>query len=673
MSYTETRRRRKRRSDRTLQWMIAVLALVLVLVLVLAIALGQGTLSNPSDASQPSTQPSTQPGTIPDLPDTLTIQYPQESVLTVFEEIIIFSGSFDPSKELLIDGAAVGHDGKGNFTCPVWLNLGENRIDVCYDGQTVTYQVERRYVVEYAEPMAAASYASGATLYFKVSARTGSTVKAQFNGTTVTLTEDKFQMGTGVREGFTLYVGTYTLPSHYVSDVALGSIVYTATCDNFTETYTSGTITCLRPADVLASNPAVTPDYGKYIDVGSGYVAEIITFSAETFYGSTVDDYSHPLNNYLPEGTVDYCSTNVVKINDNLQYVVLRSGQRVYLTKRNSPTLAYVDIVDQYRGKLPDHNEIGLVSLENQGSHTVLTLDCLWKAPFYFDLAPQNYLKPANSSDRSYAISAFTAEYVDITLCYTPGSQFSGSLTLPENPLFASAELIDRGEDCILRLHLKKTGAFYGWDAYYNDNDQLCFRFLNPAVVEKTDGFYGANLTGVKVMIDVGHGGSDPGTIREGVYEADRNLALALALKKELESVGATVILNRSDDRRITVDERLKMLKEVAPDYCIAIHHNSLADAEYWGGFETFYYTPFSMRAAQLVQERTAQTQVYTRDRLDWHYYFTCRQTVCPVVLTENGFMSNAYDLENTLKPESILAKAQAMAQAICDYFLEIQ
>jgi hypothetical protein len=184
---------------------------------------------------------------------------------------------------------------------------------------------------------------------FKVSARGGSKVEVSFNGKTIELQEDKFQMGTNTSEGFLLFTGEYKLPSTNVNDLNLGAITYKITCDGIIETMTSGTITCLRPSDILASNPSVTPDYGKYINVGSGYIAQIITFSAETFNGSTVDDYSHPYNNYLPEGTMDYCSTETNTLG-KLSYVVLRSGHRVYVEKRNNPTLAWVDIVDRYRG-----------------------------------------------------------------------------------------------------------------------------------------------------------------------------------------------------------------------------------------------------------------------------------------------------------------------------------
>ena len=668
------RTRKRIHPNQILLTLIVVLTVLLVVVLGVALLLGPGSDDQNPGISGETPTISTEPSY--SYPDTLTLTTaPSRQEMTVMEDKLLFEGVSDPGKALQINGIAVPRNPDGSFSYHVLLMLGSNEIKLSYDGVELDYNITRRYALESCEPLGDQKYSSGATMYFKVSARGGSKVEVSFNGKTIQLAEDKFQMGTDTADGFLLFTGEYKLTNANISDLDLGTITYTVTCDGITETMTSGTIICQRPSDILLSNPAVTPDYGKYIDVGSGYIAQIVTFSAETFNGNKVDDYSHPYNNYLPEGTMDYCSTEKVTLG-SLSYVVLRSGHRVYIEKRNNPTLAWVDIVDRYRGKLPDHNELGFVSMMVDGRHTVLTLDSLWKAPFYFDLKPQTYQNPAHSSDRNYSVKNFTAEYVDITFCYA--TKFTGNVTIPaDNPLFKSAELIRQESDCILRLYLKKTGGFYGWDCYYNDNGQLCFQFLNPAKVTAADNVLGADLTGVKVVIDVGHGGSDPGTVRENykgqdVYEADRNLALAQAIKKQLEAAGVEVILDRTTDVRITVDERAKILKQEKPDFCISVHHNSIGGHPEFDRFETFYFTPFSQPATSTIKSRTAESGVYSSSIMNWHHFFLARQTVCPVVLTENGYMSCDAALDKTLDPASVEAKAVAIAKGVADYFLNI-
>lgn len=605
----------------------------------------------------------------------LIITEPAASQLMVFDKDFLFQGTSDPGESLTLNGQEVAREEDGSFAVTLELEQGVNEFVFSHKEKTLNFAIEYRYVVQQCSPEKSRTYNSGATIYFEVFAREGSTVEAGFDGQIIPLEKSTIQVGSGAAEGFAYYTGEYRLSDSNTSDVDMGCITYTAVCDGITETYTSGNITCLKAVEILDENSDVTPAGGNYINVGSGYIGEIINYAAECFDGDTIDDYSDPANNYLPEGTMDYCSAQLVELG-SLQYVLFRSGHRVYLDKMNTPTKEWLSVVDRYTGQLPDHNEIQVASLTDTGSHLVLAFDCLWKAPFYFDLEPQEYNYANGGYNRNYSVTACTATYVDITFCYA--TSFSGTVQLPaDNPLFSSAEVIQNESDYTLRLHLKKEGEFYGWDSYYNEEDQLCFQFLKPAQVSPAGNSYGADLTGVTVMVDVGHGGIDCGAVGEDasgneVTEADRNLALAVELKKELESIGATVIMNREDDSRLTMDERILMLKREAPDFCICIHHNSVDEYPDYGGLEVYYYTPFSRCAAEYILQESQNMDVYSSWQMDWHYYFVARETICPIVLMENGYMSNVADVANTLNPESIEKKAKAMTQGIADYFLQI-
>ena len=50
--------------------------------------------------------------------------------------------------------------------------------------------------------------------------------------------------------------------------------------------------------------------------------------------------------------------------------------------------------------------------------------------------------------------------------------------------------------------------------------------------------------------------------------------------------------------------------------------------------------------------------------------YYMGRQTFCPVVLTENGYMSNAADMDAIADQATNVKKAQALARGIADYYL---
>lgn len=642
--------------------LIGMLAVVLIAVVIVALTMDPGPhMQQPTGPSSPTV--TTGPIVIKDL----TLTAPEQTQFICMEAQIEFQGSADSREPLTINGTTVKVSADGSFSHTVNLNRGSNTITVCYQGNTLTYQIEHRYVVESFAPNGDKDYGCGATIHLSVSARAGSTVTATLNGETIPMTEAIDQMGSGISPGFVLYTGTYKLPNTNASALDLGCAEFTATCDGITETYSSGTITAAARGEVLASDPGATPDYGAYIDVGSGYIVEVINHSAETFL-STTGDKSLPILSYLPEGTVDYGSA--ADITSKSKLVQLRCGRQVYLEPvRNYPPAGNrTTVVDCYQGTLPDHNELAVAALQQNYDYTTLVLDTMWKAPFLLDLLPQRY---TNTGSYEYSISSFTAEYVEIIFCYA--TVFEGTVQIPaDNPLFSHAELTQQESDCVLRLYLKKTGHFFGWDAYYNDDDQLCLRFINPKSVSKTTAnSYGVDLTGVRIMIDVGHGGLDGGAQPAGcdLDEAALNLQLAMKLKTELESMGVTVIMNRTTDVSLSVQERLSFIKEQAPDLCIAIHQNSGDSPSYNGGW-VCYYTPFSLNAANHILRETAVAGIYNKTLLSWNKYFTARETVCPVVLMENGFMSNAAEYAGMTNEATQTAKAQAMARGITAYFL---
>ena len=144
------------------------------------------------------------------------------------------------------------------------------------------------------------------------------------------------------------------------------------------------------------------------------------------------------------------------------------------------------------------------------------------------------------------------------------------------------------------------------------------------------------------------------------------------AVKTELESMGATVILNRTTDSSMDTDLRVETLVNCAPDLCIAIHQDVYAQDSKVSGFSSRFFTPFSQPAANKICEQTAKTDIYTKSQLRWDVYFTCRQSICPVVLTESGYMTNPADLSGMINDSTLASKAHAIAQGVADYFLSI-
>jgi N-acetylmuramoyl-L-alanine amidase len=118
-----------------------------------------------------------------------------------------------------------------------------------------------------------------------------------------------------------------------------------------------------------------------------------------------------------------------------------------------------------------------------------------------------------------------------------------------------------------------------------------------------------------RIVIDPGHGGHDTGTIGPtGLREKDVVLDVGLRLKKLLErKVGCEVIMTRSDDTFIPLEERTAIANAKAADLFVSIHANASRDRDA-RGIETYYLnltsSPDSLEAAAR-ENATSQESVH--------------------------------------------------------------
>lgn len=571
---------------------------------------------------------------------------PTKNDITVNDSFYTFKGTSDPAEPLIMNEQAVERTEDGTFAVEVNLNAGPNTFTFIHKGESVTYTIRYNYVVIKAySPYQKQQYEAGSTFAATVLARVGSSqVTATFNGVTIALQSQPYEEGAE----FTNFTGSFTMPTGNDEDINLGGVKFSAVCSGVRNTYTSPAIICLRDTALDRTQ-----------------IVEIVAEQAETFDVGVVDDCSRPTNSYLPQGTLDYKVGGVAyDAESGNSYYKLRCGKRVYITKKNSPDVNRVTVSKMYQGELPEYNTISLYSTWMGDKHTYFAFDTAWRAPFAVTVAPQSYTNP---SKQEYTISSPTYSYIDIKFFYTQG--LDGDYTIPEgHPLFSRSEIYSTEDGFVLRLHLKAVGAFYGWNAEYNSAGQLVFSFLHPA---KLNG--AGDLTGIKILVDAGHGGRDigaEGLAPKTMYEAERNLNLAFKLKAELEALGATVVMTRTQDVAVSADQRCSILRREAPDLCISIHHDSNGRSSA-DGASFHHFNPFSYSAAKAVYDNVLPEGFYRahRTKFTWHYFYMCRVSVCPVVLTENGFISNPTDFEGISSESVNIKKAQAIARGVVEYF----
>ncbi len=178
--------------------------------------------------------------------------------------------------------------------------------------------------------------------------------------------------------------------------------------------------------------------------------------------------------------------------------------------------------------------------------------------------------------------------------------------------------------------------------------------------------------SGIKVVVDPGHGGYDTGASYGGFEEKDVNLVIAEKLKKALEDVGITVFLTRDSDNFLSLAERVEITNSIKPDVFISIHGNALVSSRVIRGVETYYWTSQSYKLAYFIHK-----SILNHIKIPDHFirkaqFYVIRHTSVPAILAELGFLSNLDDRKllttSTVQDEY----AKALTEAILK-FLDIE
>ncbi|MDQ3280516.1 MAG: N-acetylmuramoyl-L-alanine amidase [Acidobacteriota bacterium] len=92
-----------------------------------------------------------------------------------------------------------------------------------------------------------------------------------------------------------------------------------------------------------------------------------------------------------------------------------------------------------------------------------------------------------------------------------------------------------------------------------------------------------------RVVLDAGHGGSDPGAGAAGVFEKEITLDIGRRLRALLERNGFDVIVTREGDRTLALKDRARLANDSKSDIFVSIHVNALERHTESRGIETYY------------------------------------------------------------------------------------
>lgn len=131
-----------------------------------------------------------------------------------------------------------------------------------------------------------------------------------------------------------------------------------------------------------------------------------------------------------------------------------------------------------------------------------------------------------------------------------------------------------------------------------------------PVPLASSPGAAESAYRGPRIAIDPGHGGNDSGAAgRSGAREKDVVLDIALRTAAALRTrLGAEVVLTRSDDRSVPLQERIAIANREAADLFLSIHAN-FSRSPHSAGPETFFLRlTNSTAAAEVAAAENAST-----------------------------------------------------------------
>ncbi|WHY76989.1 N-acetylmuramoyl-L-alanine amidase [Neobacillus sp. WH10] len=153
----------------------------------------------------------------------------------------------------------------------------------------------------------------------------------------------------------------------------------------------------------------------------------------------------------------------------------------------------------------------------------------------------------------------------------------------------------------------------------------------------------------MKLYLDPGHGGSDPGAQGNGLNEKDLTLDIALKIRFILTNSyeNIEVMMSRTTDVSKSLSQRTNEANNWGADYYLAIHINA-ADGSAQG-YEDYIYSKLSDSSTTAIYQGIIHGEVIKMNQLKDRgrkkaNFHVLRESAMPAFLSENGFIDNTHD-----------------------------
>ena len=563
--------------------------------------------------------------------ETASVYQPYNNSNSTSPTVTLVGGS-DTRYPLTINGEKISRTKSGLFSYYGTIGAGINVFTLVQNGVSYTHNINYKATRGVSSPIQSFSkmevvdvspagetwLSVGDTLKISCAAPAGSKVTATIGGMSVELTT-KTGAASSVKYTKAIYTGEIT-PSAFAGEsdtVTLGTLIVTAKLGNESASATGGAVKQMGQKALV--------------------------------YAEVINDYSHlktaPYSSFYDDYTP--ASTGLRAYVQGRSDGVYKLAFGGYVAASN---VKLVEGVELNRGKILSVGVKvnGTDTINNKNNFTDVTFACL-------ENVPVNAVASAGRID-------VTFYNCDPTILPLPA--------IEANPLVSMITAAAVNDTTLVyTIHLKNELNAYGYNVVY-ENGNIIVRMNNP---QRLSDDPAKPLAGKTIVVDPGHGGNDTGALGCGkTNEAMLNLDISLHLRDKLTALGANVLMTRSDNTTVSLEERMAFLNDANPDLAVAIHQNSIAsssNAQKIRGYLGLYCT----EAGKLLAKSVSATVALELNRYERPYAYqklaVARNHRFPSTLCEMCFISNVEEYEWSITPGNTERSAIAVADGILAYY----
>ena len=276
------------------------------------------------------------------------------------------------------------------------------------------------------------------------------------------------------------------------------------------------------------------------------------------------------------------------------------------------------------------------------------------------------YILVSSLVNNSASVQPTTPSVQPTTPAVTVGRVTVDSLNIRQSATTSSAIVGKVKENDIVNVH-----SIDGWWAQVSSNGISGYVHKTYLHLMNTKG---STMQNRIIVLDAGHGGSDPGATNGSVHEKDVVLDVTKRLQLLLEQAGAKVILTRNRDTFVSLNERPNIAVRNFGELFISIHTNSHGNTTALGA-ETYYNSNLNtnlseeISLAKYINNEIVSNASMVNRGVKYGNLAVIRSIEMPAILVELGFLSNPSDFEKLTSNEYLQIFAQSIYNGIESFY----